>query len=130
MRGGVEIPCTLVFKEKPSRIEKLKGLLKECEDNSKKDRSTATNSHKDSIKEDRPGTGNEVPVININDQWPSIKKEKNGSESEWVCLGRMSLQVKDKDVIIQGEQLTDKYINASQKLRLQLQNFMCNNMHY
>ena len=28
----------------------------------------------------------------------------------------MSLQVKEKDVIIQGEQLTDKNINASQKL--------------
>ena len=65
VQGGLEIPCTLIFKGEPSRIEKVKGLLKECEsktDNSKKDRSTANSraESKDSIKEDRPGTGNEA----------------------------------------------------------------------
>ena len=29
MRGGLEVPCTLIFKGEPSKIEKVKRLLKE-----------------------------------------------------------------------------------------------------
>ena len=129
VQGGVEIPCTLIFKGEPSRIEKVKGLLKECKsktDNSKKDRSTANSraESKDSVKEDRPGTGNEtinkvnhVEIISDQQEFNGPSKRQRIAESEWVCLARrMSLQVKEKDVIIQGEQLTDEHINASQKL--------------
>ena len=129
MQGGLEIPCTLTFKGEPSRIEKVKALLKKCEsktDNSKKDQLTANSRAecKDTVKENRPGTGNEainkanyVEIISDQQEFNGLsKRQRTGSDPEWVCLGRMSLKVKEKDVIIQGEQLTDKHINVTQKL--------------
>ena len=65
---------------------------------------------------DRPVTGKEVKdveVISDEEFHGSSKRSKTGCESEWVCLGRMTLQVKDKDIIIQGEKLTDKHMTAS-----------------
>ena len=88
----------------------LQRLLKECEsktkDNLKKDQSTTNGraKSKDSVKEDIPGTGNEainkanhVEIISDQQEFngPS-KRQRTGSESEWLCLGRMSLHVKEK----------------------------------
>ena len=115
VQGGLEVPCTLIFKGEPSKIEKVKGLLKE---NKSKIASSEVESN-DNSKEDQPVAGNEVKDVEIiSDQefHSSPKRQRTDCESEWVCLGGMSLQVKDKDIIIQGEKLTDKHMNASQKL--------------
>ena len=115
VQGGLEVPCTLIFKGEPSKIEKVKGLLKE---NKSKIASSEAES-KDNSKEEQPVASNEVKDVEIiSDQefHSSPKRQRTDCESEWVCLGGMSLQVKDKDIIIQGEKLTDKHMNASQKL--------------
>ena len=68
---------------------------------------------------DRPITGKEVKdveIINNQKFHGSSKRSKTDCESEYMCLGKMTLQVKDKDVTIQGEKLTDKHMTASQKL--------------
>ena len=73
----------------------------------------------DNSKEGRPVASSEANEVKdteiISDQeiHSSPKRQRTDCESEWVCLVGMTLQVKE---IIQGEKLTDKHMNASQKL--------------
>ena len=62
---------------------------------------------KDNFKEGRPSdrsvTGNEVKddeIIGDQEFHGSSKRPRIDCESEWVYLGRMTLQVKDKNIII------------------------------
>ena len=97
----------------------MKGLLKENNSKIVTSQDESKENFKEGRQSDRLVTGKEVKGIEvISDQefHGSSKRSKTDCESEWVCLGRMALQVKDKDIIIQGEALTDKHMTASQKL--------------
>ena len=59
----------------------------------------------------------DIEIINHQEFYGSSKRSKADYESEWVCLGRMTLQVKDKEITIQGENvLISTQLTASQKL--------------
>ena len=133
VQGGLDVPCTLVFKGDPTRVDKVKGLL------NKKTISQAE-TLKDQVvsqvetKDWAPGYGerNNDPITigsdieydqddgDVDDQelLLSLKRPRiaYGSEPEWVRVGRMNLQLKDKEIILQGLRLTDNHMNASQKL--------------
>ena len=91
--------------------------MKDYEESEEKTAKSETSS------KDGPIAGSEAEQVEISDQEFHLSKKQRtdcdsdcDSQSEWVCIGRMSLQVKDKDIILQGLKLTDKYMNASQKL--------------
>ena len=120
MQGGLEVPCTLIFKGEPSKIEKVKRLLKENKTKIASSEASSEAESNDNSKEGRPVASSEANEVKdtVSDQeiHSSPKRQRTDCESEWVCLVGMTLQVKDKNVIIQGEKLTDKHMNASQKL--------------
>ena len=119
VQGGLEVPCTLIFNGDPSKIEKVKGLLKENKSKIANSQAESKDNFKEGRPSDRSVTGNEVKdgeIIGDQEFHGSSKRPRIECESEWVCLGRMTLQVKDKNIIIQGEKLTDKHMMASQKL--------------
>ena len=105
VQGGLEVLCMLKFKGETSKIEKVKGLLKE---NTTKIASIEAESNNDNT-EVQPIAGNDhamtkdTEVISDQQIFSSPKRQKTDCESEWVCLGGMRLQIKDKNIIIKGE---------------------------
>ena len=99
----------------------MRGLLKDSGKDFNSKIATSQAESKENFKEgrqlDRLVTGKEVKNIEVisNEEFHgSSKRSKTDCESECVCLGRMTLQVKDKYIIIQGEKLADKHMTASQ----------------
>ena len=109
----------MIFNGDPSKIEKVQGLLKENKSKIASSQAESKDNFKEGRLSDRSVTGNEVKDSEkIGDQefHGSSKRPRIDCESEWVCLGRITLQVKDKNIIIQGEKLTNKHMTATQKL--------------
>jgi len=80
----------MIFKGEPSKIEKVKALLKE----NQSEIASSQAESKNNSKEDWPVTSNEakdVEIISDQQFHSSSKRQRTDSESEWVCLGRMSL---------------------------------------
>jgi len=46
----------------------------------------------------------------------SPKRLRSDGDTVWICTDKMWLHVQYKDIILQGLRLTDKHINATQKL--------------
>ena len=133
VQGGLEVPCTLVFKGDPTRVDKVKGLLNKktiSQAETLKDQVVSQAETKDRAA--GYGERNNDPITigsdieynqddgDVDDQElllsPKRPRIAYGSEPEWVRVGRMNLQLKDKEIILQGLRLTDNHMNASQKL--------------
>ena len=101
------------FQGDSSRVEKVKRLMKEAEEKAK-----------EKAKGKAAGNANgKENIITISDaELPSdqmhfsTKRLRSGTDTVWVCIDKMCLNVEDKDIILQGLRLTDKHINATQKL--------------
>ena len=117
-QGGLEIPCSLEFTGELVKIEKVKQLFKEApvgkteevkDSNTLDDVDSTITSHPDS------------------EGGPPMKKQKiiclseeivDGEvvENDWVHIGKILLKTKDKDILVDGLELNDLHVNASQTL--------------
>ena len=132
VQGGLEVQCTLVFKGDPTRVDKVKGLLNKETISQAETKDQVVSQAETKDRAVGYGERNNDPITigsdieynqddgDVDDQElhssPKRPRIAYDSEAEWVRVERMNLQLKDKEVILQGLRLIDNHMNASQKL--------------
>ena len=100
-QGGLEIPCVYTFTGVSAQVNKVKKLLT--------DHATIPEAKNttDTYGDDE---------IDLTDVDEIVKKRKIEHRDEWVSVGRIHLTTVDKEVVLNGLELNDMILNASQQL--------------
>ena len=118
-QGGLKIPCILTFRGEEKDVAKAQALVQK----------TATFTV-------QPESNSATPTLNCSVKNPPCKRlkvehlkedpvvidscdDKGEAEvdaSQWVHVGSITLKHADKEIILNGGNLTDKHINALQKV--------------
>lgn len=105
-QGGLEIPCVLRFSGVDAEVDKLKRLLKKEE--SKNEASTTVNESE----------GVTPDFDDSNSVRPNKRRRLDFEDPStvWVKYGNITLTIRDKLTISNGEELDDNHINFAQGL--------------
>ena len=112
-QGGLEVPCMLTFCGVKSQLVKVQALVKKV---------AAYSATKNPVTEtDMPCKKIKIEPTDHSDLEVTIDCDDDGFQDEvvvtkWICIDNFTLSRADKDIILNGEYLSDKHINASQKL--------------
>ena len=119
-QGGMEILCILEFTGELVKIEKVKQLFKE-----------APVGKAEEVKDSNTSDGVDSTITSHSDSegGPPMKKQKiiclskelvDGetieNDTDWVHIGKILLKAKDKEILVDGLELNDLHVNASQTL--------------
>ena len=116
----MEIPCILTFSGEEKGVTKVKDLVQKIATFSLKPASSTTPTLHAST-ENLPA-GKRLKVEHLEDDSTSIVNDSyddvdtNVDALQWLRVGSITLKYTDKDTILNGDYLTDKHINVSQKV--------------
>ena len=112
-QGGLEVPCMLTFCGVISQLAKVQAFVKKV---------TVFSATKNPVTEaDIPCKKIKIEPTDQSDLEVSIVCDDDGFQDEavvtkWICIDNFTLSRTDKDIILNGEDLSEKQINASQNL--------------
>ena len=100
-QGGLEIPCVYTFTGVSAQVNKVKKLL--TDNATIPEAKNTTDTYGD----------DEIDLTDVDE---IVKKRKIEHRDEWVSVGRIHLTTVDKEVVLNGLELNDMILNASQQL--------------
>ena len=123
-QGSMEIPFILKFAGELVKIEKVKQLFKEApvgkaEEVKDSNISDGVNSTITSYSDSGGGPSGGPPmkkqkIICLSEE--IVDGEAVENDTDWVHIGKILLKAKDKEILVDGLELNDLHVNASQTL--------------
>ncbi len=109
IQGGLEVPCIIFFRGSVKDVRKLKILVEHamsysCESESSNDTNSEPNNNS-------KHTGGK---LDENDGEP--EKKRLCSSGEWVRFKHTTLTFKERDIILDGQELSDLHIDFAQNI--------------
>ena len=145
-QGGLEVPWDLIFEGEKKYIQKIKKLLTDLVKNSEQETvegvtadtlsktvevksSMVEGGLKDFEEDDRKAKRSKSDHVNddsnvavLSDPEDAQDKRKAvmdvDMDQRWICIYKITLNARDKFLLLENHELDDKHINASQKLLL------------
>ena len=103
-QGGLEIPCILVFTGSVKEVSKVAKLVSAA--------LPTVSSDRLEVQQSRPFKVDTVQTV-YEDEDFEVKMSKNG---DWVQCQDIVLSKVDRDIISNGQKITDRHINYAQRL--------------
>ena len=109
-QGGLEVPCMLTFCGVKSQLVKAQALVKKV---------VVFSATKSPLTEaNMPCKKIKIEPIDheITTDCDDDSSHDEGVVTKWICIDNFTLSRADKDIILNGEYLSEKHINVSRKL--------------
>ena len=112
-QGGLEVPCTLIFRGEPKDVAKMRKLVVPV--------ASTKSSAPDETENEPPNKKRKVSsaIVDVD----KVVFTTVQSPKPWLCLKGIELTETDRSIITSGNMLTDKHINFAQEiLKMQFHN--------